>query len=431
MSLASLHDTICALSTPPGRSAIASIRVTGEDAIRIAAKVIDSHDKLFSALSGNSVYTNLLDSSGIAIDDCLVAVYRAPNSFTGEDVVEIFPHGSTVITDIILERLVSLGARLAEPGEFSRRALMHGKMRLEQLEEVNLRVDAASPHQLERAKHMVQAKYTRLRAVYDKMIELLALVNAQIDFGESDQIEIDGFEERVTEAKRELSDILTASKNKTLNKGYISVSFVGEPNVGKSSLFNALLKYERSIVSETPGTTRDYIEAFITLDGFRIKLIDTAGIRESLDSIESRGITLGKEAAEEADVLLRISEPNSRNITANANEILIHNKSDVDGYEGANAVSAKTREGIEILISVIENELRKIDTDSSSLSLSQTEVSSIERVLSLLENVLHFSDVTLLAEDLRVVAEMIATLVGLNISEDSLNHIFLKMCIGK
>src|SRR6188768_70788 len=215
MSLASLHDTITALSTPPGRSAIASIRVTGEDAIRIVAKVIDTPEKLFSALSGSSVYTNLLDSSAIAIDDCLVAVYRAPNSFTGEDVVEIFPHGSTVITDIILECLVALGARLAEPGEFSRRALMHGKIGLEELEEINLRVDAASPHQLERAKHMVQAKYTRLRAVYDKMIELLALVNAQIDFGESDQIEIEGFEERVAEAKRELNDILTASKNKT------------------------------------------------------------------------------------------------------------------------------------------------------------------------------------------------------------------------
>lgn len=171
MSLASLHDTITALSTPPGRSAIASIRVTGEDAIRIVAKVINTPDKLFSALSGSSVYTNLLDSSNIIIDDCLVAVYREPNSFTGEDVVEIFPHGSTVITDIILERLVSLGARLAEPGEFSRRALMHGKMGLEELEEVNLRVDAASPHQLERAKQMVQAKYTRLRAVYDKLSE--------------------------------------------------------------------------------------------------------------------------------------------------------------------------------------------------------------------------------------------------------------------
>lgn len=431
MSLASLHDTICALSTPPGRSAIASIRMTGEDAISIAARIIDSPEKLYSALGGSSVYTNILDRIGNVIDDCLVTIYRAPNSFTGEDVVEIFPHGSTVITDIVLERLVSLGARIAEPGEFSRRALINGKMRIEQLEEVNLRVDAASPRQLERARQMVQIKYTRLRTVYDKIIELLSLVNAQIDFGESDHIEIDGFEQRVTDTQSELSDILAASKNRALNKGYISVSFVGEPNVGKSSLFNALLKYERSIVSETPGTTRDYIEAYITLDGFRIKLIDTAGIRESHDSIESRGIALGKDAADETDILLRVTDPTSRNTIARGSEVLIHNKSDIDGYSGANAVTATTKAGIEKLILILEEELRTIDASSSSVLLSQTEVSSIGNVLSLLENVLDYSDVTLLAEDLRQSAEIIASLSGLNISEDSLNHIFLKMCIGK
>jgi tRNA modification GTPase len=431
MSLKSFHDTICALSTPPGRSAIASIRITGEDSIAIASRLLREPHRLFSALGGQSVHADLVNESGERIDDGVVAVYRAPHSFTGEDIVEIFPHGSTIITDWIIERLFSLGARVAEPGEFSRRALINGKLTLEEIEATNIRTDTASASHLGSAERITKIKFARLRTIYEKIIELLALVNAQIDFGESDNVEVEGLEERIAFLQKELADLLAAAQNKTLNKGYISVAFTGPPNAGKSSLFNALLRYERSIVSETPGTTRDYVEAFLTLDGFRIKLIDTAGLREANDAIESRGIALGKSASEEADIIFRLSGPELRNIIAANGEIILHNKSDLDNYKDEFAVSAKTHDGVENLINVLEKYLRELDSESSGLSLSQTEVSSIKRTVGILENVLHPEDITIAAENLREAADIIASLIGLNISEDSLNHIFLKMCIGK
>jgi tRNA modification GTPase len=201
--------------------------------------------------------------------------------------------------------------------------------------------------------------------------------------------------------------------------------------VGKSSLFNALLKYERSIVSDTPGTTRDYLEAFIIIDGFRIKLIDTAGLREANEEIESKGIALGKTATEEADLTLRITSPESRTAATSEDEILVHNKSDLDHFIKGISISAKTGEGLKELLDFLHKRLLSFDSQYSSYAVSDSERSLIKQVLIKLDTILSLGDIALVAEDFKESAEIIASLLGLGTGEDSLNYIFQKMCIGK
>ncbi|MDP4218998.1 MAG: tRNA uridine-5-carboxymethylaminomethyl(34) synthesis GTPase MnmE [Bacteroidota bacterium] len=431
MSLATLHDTIYALSTPPGKSAIAVMRITGRDAIKISSKCISDPERLFSTRGGDSIYTNITDENGNHVDDVIITVFRAPHSYTGEDLIEIHTHGSVLIVDLLQNLLQSSGARLAEPGEFSRRAYMHGKITLEELEVLTLRIDASSERALSKVESLVARKYEKLRNIYDVLIGLLAQVNAQIDFGESDHVQIEGLEDQIKVARTSLQEYIDQASSRSANKGYYSVALVGPPNVGKSSLFNSLLRYERSIVSEVPGTTRDYLEAYLIIDGFRVKLIDTAGLREAQEEIESKGIALGKSVTEESDLTLRITDPESRDVIPQNGEILVHNKADLDHFQKKIFVSAKTGEGLQELTNFLKEKLVSLDSQFSSYSVSDSERSLIKEVLRILENVAEFDDVTLLAENIRRSSEILASLLGQNIGEDSLNHIFLKMCIGK
>lgn len=430
MSLNSLSDTICALSTPPGKSALAMVRMTGSDAIAIAAKIISEPEDLFVALGGSAIYTDIMSASGEVLDDVIVTVFRSPKSFTGEDIVEITTHGSEVIASEVTNLLTSHGARLAEPGEFSRRAWSNGKMSLEEAEQIALRVDASTEHALHNAASVVRRKFERLRNAYDTVIEALALVNAEIDFGESDQIDVSGFTKKLGETKNILRDIVEAAENKALDKGYISVALVGPPNVGKSSIFNALLRYERSIVSHIPGTTRDYVEAYMSLHSRRIKIIDTAGIRSASDEIESRGIALGAEAQQDADIILRITDPSTRGVTAQQNETLVHNKCDIDEFKNGICISA-LNDNISQLVDFLERTIDSFDSGSSSLAISGSEAERLRNVLAKLSLISPEDEPTLIAEQLRSASGQIGELVGLNAGEESLSYIFSKMCIGK
>lgn len=428
--MTSLLHTICALSTPPGKSALAMVRMTGPDAIAIAGKIIREPEELFVASGGAAIYTDVLTKTGDPLDDVIITVFRAPKSFTGEDVVEITTHGSELIAAEVAELLTSYGARLAEPGEFSRRAWMNGKMSLEEVEEIALRVDASSEQALHNAANVVRRKFERLRSAYNTVIEALALVNAEIDFGESDHIDASGFTTKLDETKQILRDLVEAAENKALDKGYISVALVGPPNVGKSSIFNALLRYERSIVSHIPGTTRDYVEAYMALHGRRIKVIDTAGIRSASDEIESRGIALGSEAQQDADIVLRITDPATRNVAAQTNETLVHNKCDVDDYTNGICISALD-DNINPLVEFLEQTIDSFDTGSSSLAISGSEAERLRNVLAKLGSISPAEEPTLIAEQLRSASGEIGELVGLNAGEESLSYIFSKMCIGK
>ncbi len=431
MSLTTLTDTICALSTPLGTSALATLRLSGADAIVIAAKCLQSPERLITALGGESIYSTIKDITGGHIDDVVLSVWRAPRSYTGEDIVEFHTHGSPVITDLLQRQLIAHGARLAEAGEFSRRAFMNGKQSLQELERTLMRLDASSEDSLSKIEPLLQAKFDRLREVYDDCISLLAQVNAEIDFGESDQVELSGFAAQMGAIRHKLSELVARSVNQQLNKGYFSVVLTGPPNVGKSSLFNALIRYERSIVSDIAGTTRDYIEAFVMLEGFKVKIIDTAGLRDSADSIESRGIALGKDIAEKADIELRMTDPATRSVRAATGQILVHNKCDLDGFSDGIAISTVTGQGMKELISLIKNEIAAIDQGRTSYNIAETELATIESVRQRLNNSLINKELSLIAEDLRFSADAIASLLGFRITDDNLNYIFTKMCIGK
>ena len=436
MSLGLFHDTIAALATPEGRSALAIVRLSGPDAVAITSRIIGEPELLWSARSGATIYTTILSTSPHEqedvrpVDDVIIHVFRAPRSFTGEDLCEITAHGSQVITHQILSLLIAAGARQAEPGEFSRRAFFNGKIGIEDAELIAIKADSQSEVQLRGSELALHEKFERLRVAYDHLVSLIALVDSEIDFGESDHIAIDNFDERIATVISSLSKLISGSSNRRVNAGYLTVALVGPPNVGKSSIFNAMLQFERSIVSEKPGTTRDYVEAFIDVDGFKVKLIDTAGLREAEENIERRGIELGQTATVHSDIILRVTEPGDRYPKSNGDQLL-HNKIDLDTWDTGLRMSARTGEGIEDVHSWLSDRLRERSSEWNLMSLSASEKSILETTVASLSNVNLVMEPAILSEELRIATKGIGQLLGTNIGADSLEHIFLKMCIGK
>ena len=456
MSLTTFYDTIAAIATAEGRSALAIVRISGADSIGILSKIVSEPAALWSARGGTSIYTaiqnprvapNVAQTSvcdpatgsqtevcatpEARIDDVIIHIFRAPRSFTGEDLCEITCHGSPVITRQILELLITNGARQAEPGEFSRRAFFNGKIGIEEAELISIKANVQSERELRGAELALSEKFERLRGAYQGVISLIGRIDAEIDFGDSDHVEIPDFAERIGEVSSSLKGLVKDSANRRENAGYFTVALTGPPNVGKSSIFNALLNFERSIVSETPGTTRDYVEAFIDVDGFRVKLIDTAGIREAEEMLEARGIALGSGAARHADISFRVTDPSNRFPELTNGSILLHNKSDLDGWDSSLHVSALTGEGIEALHNWLAARLIGRSSEFSQVSLSASEKSELEFILSKLQFVNLDLEPALVAEELRDAASGLANLLGMNIGNDSLDYIFAKMCIGK
>ncbi len=465
MSLTHFHDTIAATSTAEGRAALGIVRISGPNAIKIVSKIVSEPENLLVARGGSSIYTKIYSPSYEAernrrglgggspavgssvskltapqpplslewglIDDVVIHIFRAPRSFTGEDLCEITTHGSPVIVRQVLAAIIAKGAREAEPGEFSRRAFFNGKVGIEDAELISIKANANSEQELRGSELALHEKFERLRAAYNKLIALIALVDAEIDFGDSDQIQIKDFEDRVDEVIGSLNELVLDSSTRSENAGYFTVALTGPPNVGKSSIFNALLNFERSIVSETPGTTRDYVEAFINIDGFRVKLIDTAGIREAEESIEAQGIAMGTNAARHADISLRVTEPSDRTPQLTNGSILLHNKTDLDGWQESLNISALTGEGIEELHQWLSSELRERSSEFNQINLSESEKIKLESIIDSLKSFKISLEPALLAEDLRNSASDLASLLGMNVSEDSLSYIFSKMCIGK
>jgi tRNA modification GTPase len=431
VSLRQHQDTIVAAATPSGKSALALVRVSGNDAIKHVAKLLPDPTKLLVAPGRTTIYTDLISDNDGIIDDAVIVVFRAPHSFTGEDLIEISAHGSPLIVQQIVDRLLSLGCRQALPGEFSQRAFFAGKISLEEAELIDTKISAESIGELRGSERAIQEKYKRIRVLYEALIALLAKINAQIDFGESDDISFDDLADDREGAIERIDGLINLAAIRSANAAHLSIALIGPPNVGKSSLFNALLKYERSIVSETPGTTRDYLESFLPIEGFRVKLIDTAGIRQAGESIEAKGIEFTHEISRKADILLYLTDPETRNLQPEVADLVVHNKSDLDGFSKGIAVSATTGAGLLNLHTRISGLVRSRTADASGISLSDSEVSLLQAMKSKMASVDTEADLTLAAEDLRVVIESASQLLGTNINEDTLNHIFLKMCIGK
>src|SRR4249919_156692 len=361
-----LDDTIVAIATPPGRGGIGVVRLAGPEARAIANPMLRLKHEL---AAGHAVFGEVIEpATGERIDEAVVTFFAKPHSYTADDVVEISAHGAPVVLRHIVELATTRGARLAEPGEFTMRAFLNGRIDLTQAEAVRDLIESQTLYQAKVAAQQLEGSLSRrLQPIKRKLVELVAVMEAGIDFAEDDVSVLPAPEilSRLQEVQSSLEQLRASfAYGKIVHEG-LTLAIVGRPNVGKSSLFNRLVERERAIVTATPGTTRDLVTETVALGGIPIKLVDTAGIRHSTDEAESIGIRKSYEALSEADLVLVVLD-STQEISAEDRELLavslqrralaVANKSDL-ATEGLPAIadfqvfktSAITGEGIDAL----------------------------------------------------------------------------------
>lgn len=404
-------ETIAAIATASGSAGVAIVRVSGPDAFEIAAKVAERPLK------------RGMQFVRCSLDECLVLGFKAPKSYTGEDVVEFQCHGGPVTSKRILEALFAAGARLARRGEFTQRAFLNGKLDYDQAESVLDLINAKTVRAAEAAREGLAGRKQRdLRALYEAALQLSSELEHALDVSEEELP--DSFLPHIKSAFFGLrtsisAEIRRAREGRLLRNG-ACVVLAGEPNAGKSSLMNALLEENRAIVSDIPGTTRDSIEAWMDLGGFPIRLIDTAGLRDTSDSVEAEGVRRAQELVASADLVLGLDCDYG---------IRVHSKCDLARGEGLN-VSAKTGEGLDELKSAIISALeRKAALADSADSSADDHTLSV--LLDLYSRLEYTDDIVLLANLVRIVADSLGSLVGAQYSSDLLDALFSRFCVGK
>lgn len=457
-----LEDTIAAISTPLGQGGIGIVRMSGKDAISIADKVfLSPKRKRLSLIRSHSIiYGFIVDPiSGEKIDEVLISVMKAPQTYTREDVVEINCHGGMVPLKKILQLLLKMGARLAEPGEFTKRAFLNGRIDLSQAEAV-IDVIRAKTDEAERiALQQLEGRLSnKIKEISNRLTNLCAYVEASIDFPE-DEIDILPKEEilqSLEEIERELGMLSDSYEEGRLFKEGISVAIVGKPNVGKSSLLNVLLQKERAIVTEIPGTTRDIVEDFINIKGLPLRIMDTAGIRETHDLAEFEGVKRSLKAIEGADIVIAVFDGSKPLDEAdkevylkvkNKKTIFVINKTDIESSEfnydffeerqKVVKISALKEAGIDGLKESIYREClfkevplygdEVIVSNIRHKQLIDKALSSIKMAISALRT----SPLEIVAIYLRESLENIGQITGIVTTEDILNKIFSEFCIGK
>ena len=458
-----IMNTICAIATPAGLGATAMIRISGPEAFDIA-NTLFSEKSGFAELEPNrakfaTIYNNVTDNSEKReiIDQVVVTKFATPHSFTGEDVVEISCHGSIYIQQRIIELLVSNGCRMAAPGEFTQRAFLNGKLDLPQAEAIADLIEAQTETAHHTAMKQLQGELSDKMAVLrEELLKMASLLELELDFSEEEVEFADrtALLDLLAHIKTEVNQLLKSYKWGTMLKNGIPVAIVGEPNVGKSTLLNAILQRERAIVSDIPGTTRDTIEDTFVLNGTLFRFIDTAGIHESVDTIEQLGIERTLDTIRRAAVILWITDArkNSHEIELELSTItnsielddkkiiLIRNKSDLVSesskcIEKAICISAKKGENIELVLKEIDSFVK--DNGIRDLTLLTSErhqallngiLASAERAENGLQQQL---PTDLVAEDIRMALHDLGELTGTISTDDILNNIFGKFCIGK
>ena len=450
------NETIAAISTPAGRGGIGIVRLSGPEASSIAVQLVSFKHPLEH---GRARLADVLDDPGgkaERIDEAIVTFFASPNSYTAEDVVEIAAHGSPVVLDLLLRRAIDLGARLAEPGEFTERAFLSGRLDLTQAEAVRDLIEAQTLTQVRQAASQLGGALSRRVApIKQSLVELIALLEAGIDFAEDD-VDVTGKDEiaRRIDALNEPLATLEASfaRGRIVHDG-LTLAIVGRPNAGKSSLFNRLVERDRAIVTATPGTTRDLVTERISLDGIPLELVDTAGLRESLEEAEQLGIARSREALADAAVVLivldatqTLNEEEHRLLEAVAGRpaIVAVNKSDLAtvgkfsqdiGALQALPTSALTGEGIPALREKILATVMGGTSGETGLLTSIRQHQAITTALSALGDAEKANSSAIPHEmillDLYRALWALDSLTGQTTSDDILNLIFSTFCIGK
>lgn len=440
-------DTIAAIATAPGRGGIGVVRVSGPCASQITHEFLGHLPPPRTA-----IYAPFLDADGIALDAGLVLWFPAPHSYTGEDVLELQGHGGPQVLALILERCTQLGARHAEAGEFTRRAYLNDKIDLAQAEAVADLIDAESREAARAAMRTLQGVFSQqVTALVAELIELRALVEATLDFPEE---EIDFLERafvftRLTALRARLDQVLQEARQGALLREGLSVVLIGQPNVGKSSLLNALAGFEAAIVTEVAGTTRDTVKEAIQIAGVSLHITDTAGLRETVDPVELLGIARTWEAVTKADVAILLVDaqhgtgPNEAAILARLPSITcltVHNKIDIMAETARVSdagdelwLSAKSGEGLGVLRERLLS-LAGWQTQAGGTFLArQRHVDAIRQAGVHLQRAEAAARVALelLAEELRLAQTVLARITGEFSADDLLGEIFGRFCIGK
>ncbi len=458
------EDTICAIATPPGTGAVAIIRISGSESHFIA-------DKIFKAKSGKpleayppykTVYGNISNNQQ-DIDDVLLTIFRKPHSYTGEDAIEIACHGSVFIQQKIIELILDSGARLAEPGEFTMRAFANKKFDLAQAEAVADLIASSSEAAHKLAINQMRGGFSkRILSLRQQLIDFTALIELELDFSEEDVEFADRqkFLELINELKIEIQGLIDSFKTGNAIKNGIPVTIIGKPNVGKSTLLNAILNEEKAIVSEIPGTTRDTIEDTVNIEGSIFRFIDTAGLRASDDLIENIGIERTYDKIKHATVILYVCDLASCTIES-AEEmlsefkefikdkskrfILIGNKADLLAETPAHFkemveletifISAKRKENINLITQSLVKMARELQSDQDTIVSNARHYQALQKALEALNAVQAGFEselpTDLAAIDLRSAIYYLGTITGQISNEDVLGSIFSKFCIGK
>lgn len=455
-------DTIAAIATASGNSGIGIIRVSGDEAVEIVDKIfksVNSDKKLVNVKSHTINYGHIVDNDKV-IDEVLVSVMNGPHSYTGEDVVEINCHGGMIVIRKILEIVLKNGARTAEPGEFTKRAFLNGRMDLSQAEAVMDVINAKNEFALSSSIEQLNGRVSeKIKSLRKKIIYNIAFIESALD--DPEHISIDGYSDKLSkileEVNGELSRLINNFDNGRIVKEGVKTVILGKPNAGKSSLLNLLLGEERAIVTDIEGTTRDTLEESINLNGVFLNLIDTAGIRDSEDVVEQIGVNKAKELAEKSDLVIFVADASKEldendkeiiNLIKDKQAIVLLNKSDlgtiineknVSEFDNKPVItfSAKTGDGLDELENKIRNlfyEGKVKYNDELYITNARQKESlinaknSIEEVIKSVENDMPEDFYSI---DLMDAYTYLGQIIGESVEDDLVNEIFSKFCMGK
>src|SRR3954470_16838846 len=432
-------DTIAAVATPAGRGGIGIVRASGPAVSRIAKQIVGGTPRPRSA-----TFTRFRDARGQVIDEGIALYFPAPHSYTGEDVLELQGHGGPVVMRLLLAACLDAGARLAEPGEFTRRAFLGGRLDLAQAEAVADLIDAASQEAARSAVRSLSGEFSAaIDALRAALVELRALTEAQLDFPEEELegVHREAATQRLARVQAALEDVLSRSRQGSLLRTGMHVVLAGQPNVGKSSLLNRLAGEERAIVTPIPGTTRDALRETIHIEGIAIVLVDTAGLRESTDELEQLGMARTRSELERSDVVLAVHDATSAAarldpIPSGNARLDVYNKVDLTPNfvppPGGLGVSAKTGQGIAELRDAIVKAAGWRSTGESTFLARDRHLRALAAAKGHLARAWSERERwELFAEELRLAHDDLSTITGAFTADDLLGEIFGRFCIGK